>query len=159
MILADGELTANNLTSVIQDYHRALPAGFWGNWVVGNHDNHRVLFKVGNDTQVAMALYGLVFTLGGTPITYNGDEIGMTDTFIPYDKCRDPACINNNKTFTIVGRDPERTPLQWACATSAGFSSNDTTWLPVNPDYCQASQRTAPAQHTLNTHKRTLSTH
>ena len=56
----------------------------------------------------------------------------------------DPACINNPKTFTIEGRDPERTPMQWSCDLNAGFSeSPNGTWLPISPDYCEINAEVA----------------
>jgi alpha-glucosidase len=33
-----------------------------------------------------------------------------------------------------LGRDPERTPMQWSAAPNAGFSSA-TPWLPLQSDY------------------------
>jgi glycosidase len=74
--------------------------------------------------------------LPGTPTIYNGDEIAMRDLFIPFSKCQDPMCLHNKRDFASVGRDPERTPMQWdASNQQAGFSDNAHTWLPVNPDY------------------------
>lgn len=60
----------------------------------------------------------------------------MRDLFIPFSKCQDPMCLHNKRDFASVGRDPERTPMQWdASNQQAGFSDNAHTWLPVNPDY------------------------
>jgi alpha-glucosidase len=47
----------------------------------------------------------LVTLLPGTAVTYNGEEIGMTDLDIE---------------SPIDDRDPERTPFQWDNSTSAG---------------------------------------
>src|SRR4051812_43621968 len=38
---------AANLASLIQQYERALPSGAWPNWVLGNHDQHRIATRVG----------------------------------------------------------------------------------------------------------------
>merc|ERR1711871_1095067 len=74
--------------------------------------------------------------LPGTPTIYNGDEIAMRDLFITFSKCQDPMCLHNKRDFALVGRDPERTPMQWDTSNhQAGFSDNVHTWLPVNPDY------------------------
>lgn len=32
-------------------------------------------------------------------------------------------------------RHPCRTPMQWSNGTSAGFSSGETLWLPINENY------------------------
>lgn len=126
---------------IIQDYFDALPEGAWPNWVVGNHDQPRIMSKLHNDTRQQKALLTMLHMLPGTIVTYNGDEIAMKDTFIPYDECKDPSCINNPDDFVKKGRDPERTPMQWDCSLHAGFSDFNTTWLPLAPDYCDVNVR------------------
>jgi alpha-glucosidase len=71
-------------------------------------------------------------TLRGTPTCYYGDELGMTDVSIPPDKVQDPW--EKNVPGLGLGRDPERTPMQWDSTRYAGFSTVEP-WLPLAPDY------------------------
>jgi alpha-glucosidase len=68
----------------------------------------------------------MLLTLRGTPFLYYGEEVGMRDGEIPSARVCDPV----GKRFPGLGRDPERTPMQWDASASAGFSSVET-WLPV----------------------------
>jgi alpha-glucosidase len=45
--------------------------------------------------------------------------------------------MEDNRDFVVVfdGRDYNRTPMQWDETVSGGFSTNDTTWLPVHANY------------------------
>jgi len=126
-------------TTVVRDairaYSAAKPSWCQGNWVLGNHDNHRLMARVGNNSALTTTIYTLLNLLPGTPTIYNGDEIAMRDLYIPYDKCQDPMCLKNPSMFATTGRDPERTPMQWDSGPQAGFSSSKHTWLPINPDY------------------------
>ncbi|MDX1664518.1 MAG: DUF3459 domain-containing protein, partial [Candidatus Promineifilaceae bacterium] len=70
----------------------------------------------------------------GTPINYYGDEIGMHDVEIPPDRVQDPWEIN--VPGLGLGRDPERTPMQWTPGPNAGFCPPDVEpWLPIADDY------------------------
>ncbi len=118
----------------VDAYAAALPPGAWGNWVLGNHDRHRVATRIGQ-AQARVANM-LLLTLRGTPTTYQGEEIGMEDVPIPPEFVQDPPALNQPEIAPIVGRDPERTPMQWDASPNAGFTrAGVTPWLPIAPDY------------------------
>jgi alpha-glucosidase len=45
-----------------------------------------------------------------------------------------------------IGRDGERTPMQWNADTNAGFSTSRETWLPVAPNYKTKNVQTESKQ-------------
>jgi alpha-glucosidase len=67
---------------------------------------------------------------------YNGDEIGMHDVEIPPELVQDPQELG--VPGIGLGRDPERTPMQWDASPNAGFSTG-TPWLPLADDYQSAN--------------------
>jgi alpha-glucosidase len=130
---------AAGVRKMVDDYESVLPADAWPNWVLGNHDQHRLATRVGaNQARVANML---LLTLRGTPTCYYGDELGMENVPIPAHKIQDPPALNQPEIAHIVGRDPERTPMQWDASPNAGFSAPETTdlWLPLAPNYQEAN--------------------
>ncbi|XP_074114432.1 LOW QUALITY PROTEIN: salivary alpha-glucosidase-like [Cotesia typhae] len=118
---------------ILNDYFNELPAGATPNWVTGNHDNHRIgskLYEAWIDHINMMA-----GVLPGVGVIYNGDEIGMVERAMTFNETLDPAGINAGALYRLKSRDPSRTPFQWDNSTSAGFSSSNSTWLPVNSNY------------------------
>jgi alpha-glucosidase len=59
---------------------------------------------------------------------YYGDEIGMLDVDIPPEQLQDP--FEKTAPRLGLGRDPQRTPMQWSGEENAGFTSG-TPWLLV----------------------------
>jgi alpha-glucosidase len=132
---------AAHLARLIEEYERALPEGAWPNWVLGNHDQHRIASRVGPAQARVAAM--LLLTLRGTPTLYYGDEIGMHDVDIPPGRVQDP--FERNLPGRGLGRDPERTPMQWSAESNAGFTTGEP-WLPISSDYQEtnvAAQRDA----------------
>jgi alpha-glucosidase len=104
-----------------------FPAGAQPAWALGNHDQPRLLSRLGNDALAeprARVAATVLLTLRGTPFVYYGEEIGMRDVAIPADRLQDPA------RFRAIGRDPERTPMQWSDAPGGGFGTA-APWLPL----------------------------
>ncbi|WP_307700217.1 alpha-amylase family glycosyl hydrolase [Variovorax paradoxus] len=124
------EWQAAHIDRFVRDYEAALPAGAQPNWVLGNHDRSRIVSRVG--PRMARLAAMLLLTLRGTPTLYYGDEIGMTDVPIPADEVQDP--FEKNKPGMGLGRDPERTPMQWSARENAGFTTG-TPWLRLAADW------------------------
>src|SRR5690606_25933639 len=106
-----------------------------------NHDQPRVVSRIGSGQARIAAM--MLLTLRGTPTMYYGDEIGMHDVEIPEDRIQDPQAKNLGSR---LGRDPQRTPMQWDDSPGAGFSEADP-WLPIADDFREinvAAQREDP---------------
>ena len=118
---------ARRITSIVLEYERLVPLGEWPNWVIGNHDQPRIATRVGA-TQARIAAM-LLLTLRGTPTLYYGDEIGMEDVPVP------PHLVHDTWTKREpgigIGRDPQRTPMQWDASPNAGFTRG-VPWLPMS---------------------------
>jgi len=130
---------APELDRMVHEYDTLVPEGEWPNWVLGNHDKPRIATRVGEGQARVAAM--LLLTLRGTPTMYYGDELGMHDVAIPPERVQDPW--EKNEPGLGLGRDPQRTPMQWDTSPNAGFSTG-LPWLPLSPDHesrnvdCQA---------------------
>ncbi len=134
---------AATIRDAVAAYEAALPKGGWPNWVLGNHDQHRIATRVGR-AQARVASM-LLLTLRGTPTCYYGDELAMVDGEIPAEMVHDPQELG--KPGLGLGRDPERTPMQWDNGPNAGFTTGQP-WLPLAADYPRtnvATERDDPA--------------
>jgi alpha-glucosidase len=121
---------ARELRETVEAAEELLPEHAWPTWTAGNHDNRRFPTRwAGGDPAKTRAAMLLVMSLRGTPFLYYGDEIGMPDVEVPPDRVLDPVGKLHGPR---IGRDPERTPMQWTDENGAGFSPPGVeTWLPV----------------------------
>ena len=123
--------SAQAVRRVVDGLEAALPAGAWPNYVLGNHDEPRIASRIGRDNAPLAMM--LLLTLRGTPTLYYGDELGMRDVPIPLEREQDPW--GKRVPGLGLGRDPERTPMQWDASPHAGFCAPDVEpWLPVSDD-------------------------
>ncbi|XP_011301863.1 alpha-glucosidase-like isoform X2 [Fopius arisanus] len=142
--------TPTDFKDGIEKWLAHMPRGnYSSNWVVDNHDNNRVSARFGKRRADQLTMLSAV--LPGVGVVYYGDEIGMEDTWLSYNETVDPiGCSAGPTGYNITSRDPARTPFQWDNSTSAGFSTNKTTWLRVNPNYPilnLAAQKTVSHSH------------
>ncbi len=108
----------------------------WPSWTFSNHDAPRAVSRwaQGRDPKAFadMALLLLV-CLRGNVFLYQGEELGLPQAEVPYDRLRDPEAIANWPE--TLGRDGARTPMPWvAVAAHAGFSKVEP-WLPIDPSH------------------------
>ncbi|MEO5772950.1 MAG: alpha-amylase family glycosyl hydrolase [Sphingomicrobium sp.] len=133
-------LYAEQLTpKVVADAVAAWPADQdigWPAWAFENHDAPRAVSRWSDPQHAAdfarLKLL-LLACLRGTIILYQGEELGLTQVDVPFERLQDPEAIANWPL--TLNRDGARTPMPWAAGTrNAGFSDG-LPWLPLGPDH------------------------
>ena len=122
----------------------ALPKDDTPLLVFDNHDNERSLDRYGKglaaaqQKEMAKVIAATLLAPRGSALMYYGEEIGMKTTPpTRREDVKDP--IGRLGWPKDKGRDGERTPMQWNESKDAGFSTADTSWLPVPPTYKQVN--------------------
>lgn len=129
------------IRNIIETYRTKAPNG-WPSWSFSNHDTVRVLSRwsetlgVSNAQQkqiLAKLINALLISMMGTVYLYQGQELGLEDVNVPFEKMKDPYGIfqyPENK-----GRDGCRTPMLWSSKdVGYGFSSAQEAWLPYGEE-------------------------
>jgi len=161
------KVDADFFRQVIRHYETRYPVPCTPVYVFGNHDQKRVLSKIGNDTRIAKLLALFQFTARGVPVTYYGEEIGMVDGNFPAKTAKDPLGRRYSRILQFlvnllnlyVNRDACRTPMQWDDSAHAGFCPGAATpWLPVNADYPLTNVKTEQGDEAslLNVYRKLL---
>ncbi|HEU5048249.1 MAG TPA: alpha-glucosidase [Rickettsiales bacterium] len=118
------------------EYMEAHIQDGWACWAFTNHDIVRVVSRWGkgkHNDRFAKMLIALMSSLRGSVCMYQGEELGLTEADVPYEKLQDPYGIEFWPEFK--GRDGCRTPMPWqADKPNAGFSVKEP-WLPVPKDH------------------------
>ncbi len=127
-------LTPHKLKTALNTWGEDEGEG-WPSWAFSNHDAPRAISRWhdGSDPEhFAKMASALLLSIRGNPILYQGEELGMPQTPIPFEKLQDPEAIANWPQ--TLGRDGARTPLPWdAEQVFAGFSKSEP-WLPIGDD-------------------------
>lgn len=143
--LLTSELTAERVREILAGWPGEPDEG-WPSWAFSNHDAPRVASRWLQNLDLdhrARLIALLQFALRGNIFLYQGEELGLTQANVPYEKLRDPEALANWPH--TLGRDGARTPMPWKHnGAHAGFSNAEEPWLPVE----EAHERQAVAiQH------------
>ena len=129
----------------------------WPCWALSNHDVVRAATRWGAEEDpiafplIAMAL---ITSLRGSVCIYQGEELGLPEAEVPFERIQDPYGIPLWPVFK--GRDGCRTPMVWENKAQGGFS-NVEPWLPVDARHLALSVAEQEAQPESLLHKmRTL---
>jgi len=123
---------------------------------LSNHDVSRLVSRYGNSAPAfrslsTQMLNTFLLSMRGTPYTYYGDELGMTNIDMPtIEEYVDVSAIGDYhrakaagedmtefmKKLNFNSRENGRTPMQWDATENAGFSSVKP-WKKVNENYLE----------------------
>ena len=152
---SDRRIPLLELKRNFSNWQRKLYGKAWNSLYWCNHDQPRVVSRLGNDTDTwwnksAKMLATCLHFMQGTPYVYQGEELGMTNyPFSDIRDFRDVESINAYHEYTETlhvdsdkmisylrnkSRDNARTPMQWDETDEAGFTTG-VPWMPVNPNY------------------------
>jgi alpha-glucosidase len=128
-----GELTPTLVTQVAREWPET--AG-WPSWAFENHDAPRALSRwVGQSHRDTFARTKMLLlaTLRGSIILYQGEELGLPQVDVPFDRLQDPEAIANWPL--TLSRDGARTPMPWSGSEPNHGFSHVEPWLPTSDSH------------------------
>jgi glycosidase len=160
------EFSADYFRAKAKEYEEFYPDPMVPTFTFSNHDQFRSIGRIDNDLKKADVLAAYQLTMRGVPFIYQGEEIGMTTAEISLAHAQDPLSKSWMKIpkwlikdlDLLLNRDNCRTPMQWSNEKAAGFSSNNTTWLPIQENFknINVENQLQDKSSLLQTYKRLL---
>src|SRR5690606_7518752 len=110
-----------------------VAADGWACGAFASHDVERHVSRWGLGPMGARVYLALILSLRGSVCLYQGEELGLTESYVAYGDLQDPY----GKRFwpKFRGRDGARTPMVWRGDTTNGGFSDERPWLPVSPEH------------------------
>ena len=146
--------TLSEFKEVFTKWDKEFAEEGWLAIFLSNHDNSRLVNRFGNPSPEfrsvsTQMLNTFLLSMRGTPYTYYGDELGMTNIDMPtieeyvdvsaigeygMAKARGENMEEFMKTLNYNSRENARTPMQWDDSQNAGFTTG-IPWKRVNDNY------------------------
>ena len=127
------ELTPGLVARVAKEWPESVG---WPTWAFENHDAPRAVSRWVDEEHrdgFARAKMLLLCSLRGSITIWQGEELGLPQVEVPFDRLQDPEAIANWPQ--TLSRDGARTPMPWKkSAPNLGFSNADP-WLPVGENH------------------------
>lgn len=138
-LMTGDKLTPEKIIDALTGQQKSGPDS-WPSWAFCNHDVTRVVTRWGKDhgydqhPNFAKCLIALLCSLRGTIFMYQGEELGLTEAVIPFEKIQDPWGKHTWPDWQ--GRDGCRTPLPWDnTQDNSGFSQAQDPWLDIPEEH------------------------
>ena len=140
------------LKKAFSSWQTKLDRKGWNMLYLENHDHPRIISRYGSEDfreeSGKMLAVSYLFQKG-TPFIYQGQEIGMTNwrpedpkmyedvqTIWQYEhSATNKSDDKRLKRLWRSSRDSARTLVQWDDSPNGGFTTSDTPWFHVNPNY------------------------
>ena len=136
--LLSDEFSAEHFRNYIQKESLAAE-GLWRCVAFSNHDVARTASRLrqpnSESKEIASLSMALLLSLKGTPCIYQGEELGLPEVEVPFERLVDPYGIKFYPQYK--GRDGCRTPMPWTSnQVNCGFTDVDAEpWLPISADH------------------------
>lgn len=131
-LLGPEPLGGGRAGGVLAETEAKLPEG-WPCYALSNHDTVRMPTRFGLDTRGVKLHMAFLFSVKGSVCLYQGEELGLTEAYVPFEALQDPY----GKAFwpKFKGRDGARTPMPWVAQSPYGGFSDATPWLPMPSEH------------------------
>lgn len=149
------EWKLTDLKKVVKRWQTDLSDIGWNSLYWSNHDQPRAVSRFGNDTEKYRVLSAKMLAIclhmqKGTPFIYQGEEIGMTNTwFDTIEEYQDIEILNGYNDYCesglitedefleaayAHGRESARVPMAWDDSINGGFSTG-IPWIRPHKEY------------------------
>lgn len=157
----DNQGDVAGLIAVLKRWQEDLSQQGWNALYLENHDIPRIISAFGDASQACAKAFAVAyFLLRGTPLIFQGQEIGMTNgLFTSADQIDSRSVKLTYQDLLAQGlsekealaqatqwsRDHARLPMQWDASPQAGFTTGQP-WMALNSNYQTRNVQSQMAQ-------------
>ncbi|WP_127104965.1 alpha-glucosidase [Pararhodobacter zhoushanensis] len=126
--------TGDRVADVLDTFGELGPES-WACWAFSNHDVMRHISRWELPKPAIRTFAALLLSLRGSVCLYQGEELGLSEAYVPFEELQDPYGIRFWPKYH--GRDGCRTPIPWVHDGVNGGFSTAKPWLPLPVDHLE----------------------